>query len=96
PISSNIINQLINNLKHTLQITQIVVTHDLHSAYTIGDRIGLLHDGKIHAVGTPEQIQQADDPAVVQFLNGLIEGPLSTNETHSTHFAVEPTSQERP
>ncbi len=77
PISSNIINDLINRLKQKLGITQIVVTHDMLSAYRIGSRLALLHEGRIHAVGTPEEFQQSSDPAVVQFTLGEVAGPLS-------------------
>lgn len=77
PISSNIINHLVNNLKAKLGVTQVVVTHDMSSAFMIGDRIALLHDGRILAEGSPDQLQESDDPAILQFIHGRIEGPLA-------------------
>lgn len=77
PISSNIINDLIRSLKKGFGMTQVVVTHDMQSAYRIGDRLALLHDGKILAIGTPEEFQGSRDPAVAQFTRGEVSGPLS-------------------
>ena len=53
-----------------LHVTSVAVTHDMISAYTIGDRIALLHDGRIHVVGTPEEIQASLDPIVRNFVTG--------------------------
>jgi len=52
------------------------VTHDMRSAYHIADRIAMLHEGRIHAIGTPAEIQASADPAVRQFIEGSAEGPL--------------------
>ncbi len=76
PISSNVINHLIKKLKG-MGITQMVVTHDMSSAFDIADRIALLHEGKVRALGTPKEIQESTDPAVQQFIHGLVEGPLA-------------------
>ena len=77
PISSSIINHLVRDLQSRLGICQVIVTHDMHSAYTIADRIGLLHEGTLQAVGTPDDIRNSDREAVIQFVEGRIEGPLS-------------------
>ncbi len=76
PITSDVINRLIRRLQERLGITSIAVTHDMRSAYHIADRIAMLHDGKIHAVGTPAEIQATKDPIVRQFIEGSSEGPL--------------------
>jgi phospholipid/cholesterol/gamma-HCH transport system ATP-binding protein len=76
PITSDLINRLISRLQQRLGMTSIAVTHDMRSAYHIGDRIAMLHEGRIHAVGTPEEIQATTDPAVRQFIEGSAEGPL--------------------
>ena len=52
------------------------VTHDMRSAYHIADRIAMLHEGRIHAIGTPAEIQATRDPALKQFIEGSSEGPL--------------------
>ena len=76
PITSDVINRLIRRLQQRLGMTSIAVTHDMRSAYHIADRIAMLHEGRIHAVGTPDEIQATTDPAVRQFIEGSSEGPL--------------------
>ena len=76
PITSDLINRLIRRLQERLGITSIAVTHDMKSAYHIADRIAMLHEGRIHAMGTPAEIQSSTDPAVKQFIEGSAEGPL--------------------
>ena len=76
PITSDLINRLIRRLQERLGITSIAVTHDMKSAYHIADRIAMLHEGRIHAIGTPAEIQSTQDPAVRQFIEGSSDGPL--------------------
>ena len=76
PITADLINRLIRRLQQRLTITSIAVTHDMRSAYHIADRIAMLHEGRIHAIGTPAEIQATRDPAVRQFIEGSAEGPL--------------------
>ena len=76
PITADLINRLIRRLQERLGITSIAVTHDMRSAYHIADRIAMLHEGRIHAIGTPAEIQATSDPAVRQFIEGSAEGPL--------------------
>jgi phospholipid/cholesterol/gamma-HCH transport system ATP-binding protein len=77
PITADLINRLIRRLQQRLGITSIAVTHDMRSAYHIADRIAMLHEGRIHALGTPAEIQATRDPAVRQFIEGSSEGPLA-------------------
>jgi phospholipid/cholesterol/gamma-HCH transport system ATP-binding protein len=51
----------------------VAVTHDMASAYKVADRIAMLHEGRIHAVGTPAEIQASRDPLVQQFIQGRSE-----------------------
>ncbi|MBI4363866.1 MAG: ATP-binding cassette domain-containing protein [Candidatus Latescibacteria bacterium] len=76
PITADLINRLIRKLQERLGITSISVTHDMRSAYHIADRIAMLHEGRIHAVGAPAEIQSTRDPALRQFIEGSAEGPL--------------------
>jgi phospholipid/cholesterol/gamma-HCH transport system ATP-binding protein len=76
PITADVINRLIRRLQERLGITSIAVTHDMRSAYHIADRIAMLHEGRIHAIGTPAEIQATKDPIVRQFIEGSSEGPL--------------------
>ncbi len=70
PIRSDIINDLIIKLQHELQITSVVVTHDMKSAYKISDRIVMLNKGKIIADGTPDEIRSSTDEQVCRFIEG--------------------------
>ena len=70
PVTSAVIDQLMVRTREHLGVTGIVVTHDMRSAYTVGDRIAMLYEGKIRQVGTVEQIQQTEDPVVRQFIEG--------------------------
>jgi phospholipid/cholesterol/gamma-HCH transport system ATP-binding protein len=77
PITSEQINMLIRDLQRGLRVTSVAVTHDMKSAYTIGDRLCLLHQGKVRFVGTPDEIRASADPVVRQFINGEAEEPLN-------------------
>lgn len=70
PVRSDVINQLIIKLGRELKVTSITVTHDMQSAFKIGDRIVMLHHGKIIFDGTPTQIQESQEPEVRQFITG--------------------------
>ena len=76
PIMADVINDLIIRMAESLDITSIVVTHDMVSAYKVADRIAMLHDGKIIAVGTPDEIKNSDNPYVEQFVKGKSVGPI--------------------
>ena len=75
PIMADIINTMIRELQHEFDITSVVVTHDINSAYKVGDRITMLHEGKIIYSGTPEETREADNEIVRQFIEGRAEGP---------------------
>lgn len=77
PIMADAINELIRNLQRKLSITSVAVTHDMRSAYKIGDRIAMLHGGKIIHEGTPKELQNCEDPVVRQFISGSASGPLT-------------------
>jgi len=72
PINTEKINELIVDMDRKLDVTSVVVTHDMRSAFKISDRIGLLDKGKIAVVGTPREIERADLPLVRQFINGTM------------------------
>jgi phospholipid/cholesterol/gamma-HCH transport system ATP-binding protein len=76
PIMSDVINGLIRELQQRLGVTSIVVTHDMRSAYHVGDRLALLHLGKLAFSGTPDEIRASRDPLVRQFIEGSSEGPI--------------------
>ncbi len=70
PIRSDVINELILKLKREMKVTSITVTHDMQSAFKIGDRIVMLHEGKIIFDGSPHDVQCCADPIVQRFVQG--------------------------
>lgn len=70
PIRSDVINELILKLQRELKVTSIVVTHDMQSAFKVGDRVVMLHEGKIVFDGTPDAIRASEDPIVRRFVLG--------------------------
>ena len=71
PIVSDSIDQLMMRVRDRLRVTTVVVTHDMRSARRVGQRILMLHDKKIYATGTPDQIFASADPVVKQFIEGV-------------------------
>lgn len=70
PIMSEKINDLISDLRNKLNMTSIVVTHDIASSYKVSDTIAMLHDGKIIFQGTPAEIRASRNPYIQQFIRG--------------------------
>jgi phospholipid/cholesterol/gamma-HCH transport system ATP-binding protein len=73
PVTAAVIDQLMVRTREHLGVTGVVVTHDMRSAYTVGDRIAMLFEGRIRQVGTVDEIQGTDDPVVRQFIEGRAE-----------------------
>ncbi|HWD19075.1 MAG TPA: ATP-binding cassette domain-containing protein [Verrucomicrobiae bacterium] len=71
PIASDVIDQLIIRVVQKLKVTSVAVTHDMRSAARIGRRILMLHEGRIYADQTPEEIFKSKDPVVHRFVNGI-------------------------
>jgi phospholipid/cholesterol/gamma-HCH transport system ATP-binding protein len=69
PVTSAVMDQLMIRTRD-LGVTGLIVTHDMRSAFTVGDRIAMLHEGAIRQVGTVAEIQATDDPVVRQFIEG--------------------------
>jgi phospholipid/cholesterol/gamma-HCH transport system ATP-binding protein len=76
PIMADVINELIRTLQRELRITSVVVTHDIKSAYHVGDRIAMLHEGRIIFSGTPDDVRGTDNPVLRQFVEGRAQGPI--------------------
>ena len=73
PIVADSIDQLIVRVRDRLNVTSVVVTHDMRSARRVGQRIVMLHQGKIYVEGTPDEIFSSSDPIVHRFVNGISE-----------------------
>jgi phospholipid/cholesterol/gamma-HCH transport system ATP-binding protein len=70
PINTTRINRLIMRLKEQLHVTTVVVTHDMHSAFLVSDRMAMIHQGSAVFVGTPDEIRTSTDPRVKDFIEG--------------------------
>jgi phospholipid/cholesterol/gamma-HCH transport system ATP-binding protein len=70
PVTSAVIDRLMVRTREHLGVTGVVVTHDMRSAYTVGDRIAMLYEGRIRQIGTVAEIQETEDPVVRQFIEG--------------------------
>jgi phospholipid/cholesterol/gamma-HCH transport system ATP-binding protein len=68
PVNADNIDELILEVSRELHVTSIVVTHDLDTAFEVGDRIALLYEGKVRALGTPAEMLQSTDPVVQRFV----------------------------
>ena len=71
PIVSDSIDHLILRVRDHYKVTSVVVTHDMRSARRVGQRILMLHEKKIYAAGTPEEIFNSKDPIVRRFIDGV-------------------------
>ena len=78
PVTAHIIDQLIVEMARKLNVTSVVVSHDMEGVYRVADRVAMLYDGRVIAVGSPQDIRGSADPIVSQFVTGALEGPLST------------------
>ncbi|OGX36237.1 MAG: ABC transporter ATP-binding protein [Omnitrophica WOR_2 bacterium RIFCSPHIGHO2_02_FULL_52_10] len=76
PIMCAVIDKLILDLTKKLNLTSIVVTHNMESVFRIADRVAMLYRGKLLEVGTIEQIRSSKNMIIQQFIKGEIEGPI--------------------
>jgi len=77
PVMTEVIGNLITDMRDKLGVTSVVVSHDIRSIFKISDRIAMLHDGTIIAYGTPDEIRESGDERVQQFIQGRAEGPIT-------------------
>ncbi len=80
PINTARVNHLIVGLQERLNITSIVVTHDMKSAFTVSDRIAMVHSGRVIACASVDDFRASSDPRVADF----IEGRAPVNESVET------------
>ncbi len=90
PIRSDVINELVLKLQRELEVTSVVVTHDMKSAYKIGDRIIMLHGGKVIADGDADYIRNHPHSAVQEFIHGRVsEADLAALRLGGTKFQTQ-------
>jgi phospholipid/cholesterol/gamma-HCH transport system ATP-binding protein len=76
PITSRAIQDLIARLRDELEVSCLVVSHDLEGLFRFVDRAALLYEGRIVASGRPAELRESDDPLVRQFVTGSVQGPI--------------------
>ena len=81
PVTTALIDEVIVDLNDRLKTTTVTITHDMESAFRIGDRIAMIHKGRIIASAPPQEFRRLDDPRIQQFIHGRAEGPLSDEPT---------------
>jgi len=79
PIASDAIDHLIIRVVQQFKVTSIAVTHDMRSARRIGKRILMLHEGRIYADQTPEELFKSSDPVIYRFVNGIADSQEKIN-----------------
>ena len=77
PIAMSTVSRLIRETNDQLGLTSVIVTHNVAEMTKLVDSCFILAGGKLIAEGSPQALMQSDDPAVDQFMNGRVEGPIS-------------------
>jgi len=90
PVMTDVIGNIILDLKAELGVTSITITHDLKSAFQIADRIAMLFRGECIALEHPEAFKTHPNPVVQQFLKGEAEGPFLQDPPPLHHYHGQP------
>jgi len=69
PVMSDAIDDLIKELSIRINVTSVVVTHDIFSVYDVADKVAMMENGKIYFYGTPKELIETKDPVIRSFLN---------------------------
>jgi phospholipid/cholesterol/gamma-HCH transport system ATP-binding protein len=80
PVVCAVVDRLIKDLTKKLNLTSVVVTHNMESIWRIADRVAMVYQGKVLEIGAPEEIRRSSNPVVQQFIHGKIEGPIQITE----------------
>ncbi len=88
PIMTDVIDEVILEMKEKLDVSIVTITHHMESARKIGDRIALLFGGRILFEAPPEEFLKSDNPAVRQFVQGSAKGPLTVEFEREEQTAV--------
>lgn len=76
PVMVAVIDALVTDLRDKIRVTSLVVTHEMASAFRIADQMVMLHQGKVLASGTPEEVRSSTNPLLQQFIHGDADGPI--------------------
>lgn len=77
PVITALVDEMILDMRAKLGATQVIITHDMTSAYRVADKIAMLYKGRVIEVGSPDQIRGSKNPVVHQFIEGLVSGPIT-------------------
>lgn len=75
PLSAVVIGEEILKLKQRIHVTSLVVSHDRDLAFGVADRIAVINEGQILAIGTPEEVRRNSDPMIQRFLQADFKHP---------------------
>lgn len=89
PIVMGVLTRLIRSLREALELTTIIVSHDVTETLSIADYIYVVAEGKVQGEGTPEELRQHASPFVKQFLTGSVEGPVDYQFSHQSYLHKE-------
>lgn len=89
PIVMGVLTRLIRSLREALDLTTIIVSHDVAETLSIADYIYVVAEGKIQGEGSPSELKQHASPFVQQFLTGSVEGPVDYQFSHQPYLAGE-------
>jgi len=81
PVITALVDEMVRDMRDKLGVTQVIVTHDMTSAYRTADKIAMLFEGEVIQYGTPEDIKSTTNPVVRQFIEGLTTGPITAGMT---------------
>lgn len=87
PIVMGVLTRLIRSLREALDLTTIIVSHDVEETLSIADYIYVVAEGKVQGEGTPEQLRKHPSAFVQQFLTGAVEGPVDYQFSHVPYLA---------
>ena len=87
PIVMGVLTRLIRSLREALDLTTIIVSHDVEETLSIADYIYVVAEGKVQGEGTPEQLREHPSAFVQQFLTGSVEGPVDYQFSHVPYLA---------
>ena len=89
PIVKGVLTRLIRTLREALDLTTIIVSHDVAETLSIADYIYVVAEGKVQGEGTPAELREHASPFVRQFLTGSIEGPVDYQFSHQAYLSDE-------
>lgn len=89
PIVMGVLSRLIRSLREALDLTTIIVSHDVAETLSIADYIYVVAEGKIQGEGTPAELREHASPFVRQFLTGSIDGPVDYQFSHQAYLSDE-------